>query len=170
VKKALREYDVEFGGLERGEHGFSFEINKEFFQLFEYSEITEGNIKVTLKLLKEEILMVLEFNLQGQVNIICDRCADYYLQDIKKSYRLIVKTKEKNNNDNDNEDVVYVLSSDYKINVASYIYEYIYLALPMRKVHPKEEDCNQEVVRKISEQEKQKDIDPRWDALKKLKN
>ncbi len=170
VKKALREYDVEFGGIEMGEHCFDFEANKEFFTLFEYSEITEGNIKVKLKLLKDEGLMVMDFDLQGEVNIICDRCADYYIQGINKDYRLIVKTTEKNNEDKDNDDVVYISPKDYQINVASYIYEYINLALPMRKVHPQEEDCNQEVIQKFLEQEEQEKIDPRWEALKKIKN
>jgi DUF177 domain-containing protein len=169
VKKALREYDVEFGGLGMGGHCFDFEVNKEFFTLFEYSEITEGNIKVSLKLLKNEGLMVMEFDLQGEVNIICDRCADFYSQDIHKSYRLIIKTTEKDNNDNDDDDVVYISPKDHQINVASYIYEYINLALPMRKVHPREEDCNQEVIQKFLEQKEQEKIDPRWEALKKIK-
>jgi hypothetical protein len=47
----LRNYDVSFSGLKTGKHKFRFEINKEFFQLFD-TEQEFTNPIITIILLK----------------------------------------------------------------------------------------------------------------------
>ena len=54
--------------------------------------------------------------------------------------------------------------------ISNFIYEYIMLLLPYKRVHPEGEDlCDQEVVDKLN-QHTQNESDPRWAALKELKN
>jgi uncharacterized protein len=71
-----------------------------------------------------------------------------------------------------------------KLNLAQYIYEFIGLSIPMKKLHPKfqdEEDEDDENETKLvyrsedgkkdnKENEEGDGIDPRWNALKDLKN
>jgi uncharacterized metal-binding protein YceD (DUF177 family) len=57
--------------------------------------------------------------------------------------------------------------------MSQYIYEYIHLLLPMRKVHGTDEDgnslCNPDVISRITEEEHEPG-DPRWEVLRKLKD
>ena len=66
--------------------------------------------------------------------------------------------------------------SEYQINIAQYVYEMLVLSVPLKKVHPGVLDgtLKSEVLDKLEElqpkdtKENKEDIDPRWDALKKL--
>ncbi len=165
--KELRKYDIAFSGLELGKHFFEFEIDKEFFQLFDYSEISDGEIQLKVELNKEETLMVLLFDFSGYLELMCDRCGDTYQQKIIGSKQLILSNSSEEA-EKDNDEIVYLSASENNYNIAHLVYEEIILALPMRKVHIEEKDCNQEAI-KLLEEKEQNIIDPRWEALKKLK-
>ena len=45
----------------------------------------------------------------------------------------------------------------------------IVLAIPNKRVHESEEDCNQDVLDELDDYESEEETDPRWDALKNLK-
>ena len=70
------------------------------------------------------------------------------------------------------EDVLMVPQTDYQIDLAPLIYEYINLLLPIRHAHPMSENgeyaCDPEVTRFITETPEHEDNDPRWDALRGL--
>ena len=60
-------------------------------------------------------------------------------------------------------------------DVKHYIYESIFISLPLKLVHPTVKGvsgCNPETIKKLEElkqnKENDKESDPRWDALKKL--
>ena len=59
-----------------------------------------------------------------------------------------------------------------EINLAQIIYEYIFISIPMKKVHPNylTENENEfgEIIYKSENDSSDDAIDPRWDALKKL--
>jgi uncharacterized metal-binding protein YceD (DUF177 family) len=72
-------------------------------------------------------------------------------------------------------DEITIISQDLQqLDVGQFIYEYIVLEVPMKKIHPRyqsdnEEDENEEG-KLIYQSEKSEDvIDPRWEVLKKLK-
>jgi uncharacterized metal-binding protein YceD (DUF177 family) len=79
----------------------------------------------------------------------------------------------------DNEDLLILSHGDYEFNIAQYVYEMLVLSIPHKRVHPGVEDgtLESDVLDKLEElsvstpEEKSNsnDIDPRWDALKKLK-
>ena len=60
--------------------------------------------------------------------------------------------------------------------VTHYIYEAITLSLPLKMVHPDDEEgystCNEEAIKALENlaPAENKDIDPRWDKLKSFKN
>ena len=64
-----------------------------------------------------------------------------------------------------------------KINIGEFIYEFITLAVPLKKLHPRfedelEEDDEPEMIYTSQDEEETDDsqeTDPRWEALKKLK-
>jgi uncharacterized protein len=166
----LKEYNIQFVGLEPGNHQFEFEVNDSFFEHFEFSLIQHGHIQVTVRLEKMERMMIFDISIEGKVLVTCDRCTnefDFPLSDFQK---LIVKLGAEYMEESD--DVVVIPETDYQFDLSSYIYEFIHLALPARILHPEDEDgntaCDPDMLRILERLTPSASIDPRWEALKKL--
>jgi uncharacterized metal-binding protein YceD (DUF177 family) len=83
---------------------------------------------------------------------------------------------------NDNEELLILPHGEFQIDIAQYIYEMIVLSVPLRRIHPgiKDGSLNTEALAKLKEltveklkkdnkkEEKEENIDPRWDKLKQL--
>jgi len=167
----LKQFVIQFGGLKPGVHQFSFLIDDLFFEHFEYSEIKKGEVSVLIDLEKEEKMLVLHFAIDGKVEFPCDRCYLPFWLDIKGEENLIVKFGKDYHEEN--EDIQVIPEGEHHIDVSPFIYEYIHLLMPFRKVHPEDEDgnslCDPEVIKRIDEREALSEPDPRWEILKKLK-
>lgn len=170
------EFVIPFVGLNPGEHHYEFTIGDAFFDELEYSEIKKGNVTVKMLLNKQSTMMILDFDLKGVVEVPCDRCADDFRQPVEAHPQLIVKLGAEEFNDED--EIITLPSSEYEFDVSHYIYEYIVLSLPARRLHADDAEgvsgCDPEVLKKLEEvntheEPKEEEIDPRWDALKKLK-
>lgn len=170
-----KDYVIPFTGLKLGKHVFEFDVSDEFFEEFEYSIIQSGNVHVVLTLEKKETMMIGEYELSGKVNTTCDRCNDPVEVNIKGSYRLIYKFDTVPSND----ETLIVLSPEaYELDIKESILEFITVSLPSRCVH-KEGECNEEMLSLLNEysagqdweadEDDEDDVDPRWEALKKLK-
>ena len=46
--KPLKEFTIQFVGLKIGEHHFEYEIDKTFFEHFEYDEFNDATLNVKL--------------------------------------------------------------------------------------------------------------------------
>jgi uncharacterized metal-binding protein YceD (DUF177 family) len=167
----LKQFVIQFRGLKNESHHFDFVIDKKFFDAIEYAELEQGTVNVSVDLIKEERMMIFEFGISGEVEVECDRCLDPFFQPINGTERLIVKFGEEYEEQSD--DVIIIPESDYKFDLTTYIYEYIRLMLPMQCIHPDDDEgystCNQEMLDRLSVENEEPTIDPRWDALKKLK-
>lgn len=179
LKHRLEAFDIPFVGLRLGKHIFSFEIDKEFFELFDTSLIKSGDIYVHLTFDKrKEHFFVLELYIDGTVGTDCDRCMEPMNIQINCQNRLIVKfrgtatTKEE-----DDPDVLVLDDNEVKLNLAKPIFDFIHLAMPLKKTCSMDalgsKECNPAVLKHLKELKKDKKdergIDPRWEALKKLK-
>lgn len=169
-----KEFIIPFSGLKQGKHEFEYTIENKFFESFEYDEFNGANIKLDVTLNKMSTMMELEMKARGTVNVNCDLTSEPYDQKIKADLELVVKFGDEYNNDND--EILIIPHSEYQINIAQYVYEMLVLAVPLKKVHPGVLDgsLKSEVLDKLEElqpkdtKENKEDIDPRWDALKKL--
>lgn len=174
--KPLKEFNIQFIGLKLGEHHFEYDIDKKFFEEFEYDEFNDVNLKINLGLNKKTTLLELHFEVSGTVNVNCDLTNEPYNQEISNEFDLVVKFGNEYNNDN--EDILIIPHGEYEINVAQYIYELIVLSVPTKLVHPgvKDGTLDSEILKKLEELspkglDKKKDneeTDPRWNTLKKL--
>lgn len=167
----LKDFIIPFRGLSIGIHDFNWEIDNKFFEIVENSEIGDSNIKVELKLEKQERMLVLNFFIEGNVVVQCDRCLDELSQQIDLKEALYIKFGSEKKEES--EDVLIIPESDYQVDVSWFINEYITLSLPLKRVHPVDNNgnslCNKKVLRKIDELKVKKEIDPRWEKLKNLK-
>ncbi len=175
--QARKEYIIQFVGLSVGEHLYEFNISDSFFEDLEYSEIKQGNIAVKLKLIKQSTMMVLNFEISGTVRMNCDRCAAEFDLPIDGNNKLIVKVGG-NDSTGEDDDIITIAANEHELDLSQYMYEYIALSLPSKRVHPYnakgKSTCDKEMLNKlnqfITEEEKDEDEnDPRWNDLKNIK-
>ncbi|TBN16624.1 YceD family protein [Hyunsoonleella pacifica] len=173
--KPMKEYIIPFIGLKVGNHNFEYKIDQTFFDYFEYEDFNDVKVKVDVSLNKKATLLELHFKISGYVNINCDLTNEPYDQNIENSFDLVVKFGQEYNDENI--DILILPHGEYEINIQQYIYELVVLAVPAKRIHPGVEDgtLSSEILDKLEElspkekkEKEDKDIDPRWNTLKKL--
>nr|WP_321234054.1 DUF177 domain-containing protein [uncultured Psychroserpens sp.] len=175
--KPLKEYTIPFIGLKVEKHHFDYQIDKAFFEHFEYDDFNDVNVKTELILEKKTTLLELHFEISGVVNVNCDLTNEPYDQSVEGDFKLVVKFGDDYNDEF--EDILIIPHGEYEINVAQYIYELIILSMPVKRIHPGVEDgtLDSEILKKLEElspkgleekEETSEEIDPRWNTLKKL--
>lgn len=173
MMKEMNKFIIPFIGLKDGKHQFEYQIDKKFFEAFQYDEFEDVNIKVDLSFDKMTTMLVLEFQFSGYITLACDISNELFNQPINDEFKLIVKFGDKFNDDHD--EILVIPHSEFQLNITQYIYESIILAIPIKRIHPNVLDgsLKSEVIEKLKELEvtaiKIENIDPRWDKLKSLK-
>ena len=84
-------YTILLSWLNEGHHAIDFEIDKEFFELFEESEVKEGSLIANIEMDKRSTHLDLIIRVSGSVRISCDRCLEIFSQPIESENRLLVK-------------------------------------------------------------------------------
>ncbi|WP_269685937.1 YceD family protein [Flavobacterium lacustre] len=172
-----KEYLIPFVGLKLGKHHFEYQVSNAFFEIFDYHEFQNSDIKVNVVLEKKSTMLELSFKHKGTVNVPCDLTSEDFDLPIKSKMKLIVRFGETYNNDN--EELLILPHGEFEVDIAQYIYEMIVLSVPLRRVHPgiKDGSLKTEALAKLNELtikeqkkeiKKEENIDPRWDKLKQL--
>ena len=175
--KKLNEYLIPFVGLKLGKHQFEYQINKTFFDHFEYDDFETATIQVDVVLEKKSLMLELHFKHKGTVYVPCDVTGEMFDLPIEGAVKLIVQFGEEYNDEN--EEILILPHGEHQLDVSQYIYEMIALSVPLKRVHPgieegtlKSETLDKlnelRVTEVVEEVEEEKEIDPRWDKLKQL--
>lgn len=176
----LRNYDIAFSGLKDGKHEFQFEINKEFFQLFDTEqEFTSPVIHAEVLMDKHSTFLEFNIHISGSVQLICDISNDDFSHPIENEIKVLVKFGTEY--DDSDVDVITISDNAHAFNVAQLIYEDVMLSIPMKKVSPDLSEEDLQILEKFSpkdesfleskgEKEEETEVDPRWEALKRLKD
>jgi len=171
--KDLMKYVIQFAGLKEGRHEFEFDVDDSFFEQFESSEIKKGKLAVRVILDKNRQVLEMGFFIQGTVQSICDRCLDELDLPLQYQGKLFFKFGEESYELTD--EIIILSSSEYKINISQYIYEFIHLALPYRKIHPDingASGCNSGMIQKLeslmNHETREKNYNYSWDKLKEI--
>lgn len=164
------QYIIQFGGLSVGEHQFEFDITDKFFEQYTESEITKANIHVNATLIKQNSLLQLLFDFEGTVGLSCDRCLIDYDQPISGNEKLVIKH---GNPDESNDEILVLREGLDEVDFSQYLYEYIALAIPNRRVPCEDVDedikCDEETLAKFNETKIDNEPNPEWDQLKNIK-
>ncbi|MBX3162925.1 MAG: DUF177 domain-containing protein [Bacteroidetes bacterium] len=173
-----RQYIIRFGSLPVGLHEFEFEVNNKFFQTIENSEIEQADIQVKALLTKQNHLLQLHFTIAGTVGLECDRCIKYFDFPIETEENLVIKH---GNPEESTDEILVIHEGQDEMDITHYLYEYITLAIPARRV-PCELDedqfeCDDEMLEKLENLEAQSDLqeedetpkNPMWEQLNKIK-
>tara|TARA_R110002050_G_scaffold244268_1_gene380904 strand:+ start:62023 stop:62544 length:522 start_codon:yes stop_codon:yes gene_type:complete len=170
LEEYLKQFVVQFSGLKLGVHKYEFEVVDLFFEQFNIEDVTGGQFHIDLSLEKRDNMMELIFKFNGSLSTSCDRCLDPLQIHLEGERELLVKFGETTSTEND--ELLVLGYEAYQLDVAPYIYEFIALNFPLRKVH-NEDECNQEVINRlypdVEEQQEDNETSNMWDKLKELK-
>jgi len=170
----LERYKIDLKGLTDEVTALEWDLDKEFFDALDQTEVEDGALHVSLSIRKASGFFELLFHTVGTVHIPCDRCLDLMDQPIAADNRLVVKLGSEYSED---DDTVTVDENEGVLDTSWFIFEFIALAIPIQHVHETGK-CNPAMTQALEELsadrsgdvESTKAIDPRWEALLKLKN
>ncbi len=172
--KDLKAYKIKFFGLSLGEHSFDYQMNNEFFELFDYRDFEQADLKAAVLLRKKPNGLELEIKIEGTVTVPCDLTTELYKQPVDGGSVIVVKFGDEY--DDSNEDVLILPHGEHEFNIAQLLYETAVLSVPLKRVSPDAEKskAGKEIREKLeslsTKAEDEKTSDPRWDKLKNLLN
>ncbi len=182
--KEIKKYDVNLVKLGNKSHDYEFVLDSRFFEMFDQDLVLGGQLLATVQLDKSELLLQFTFHIEGTVQVTCDRSLEEFEQPLLIDQVLLVRFGPEEVELDVN--VLQIAPETQYLNLAQHIYDFIGLALPMKKLHPrfKEEDQSQDeedestglLIYSTGSAEEDKEseendgpLDPRFEALKKLK-
>lgn len=178
VSKVVSKYDIHIQGLENKRYTYEFEGGNEFFEFFEQDIITSGLFKAEVILDKNSALLQLFFDIEGTIGLVCDRSLEPFDEPIHVKERYIYKFGDRHEEITD--EIEMIPQNTATINLAQHIYDFIAVSLPMKKLHPRfrneeEQEEDDKFIYStdedtVEEEKENEVIDPRWAALLSLKN
>jgi len=175
----MRAYTVNIVGLTNAVHHFEFEVGNDFFSHYRTELVSEGTLKAEVTLDKRETFIDAVISLNGSVKLICDRSLDPFDHPIKTEKKLVFKYGDKAEELSD--EIVMIHRDTDSLDLGQYIFEFIALGVPMKKLHPRfqdeeaeDDDSEGKIIYSSKpssgeDREEGGNIDPRWEILKKLK-
>ena len=183
----MASYKLPLESLSLGIQEFSYHLDAHFFNDIEATEIREASVEVTVTAHRSsDELFQLHFAIKGHVVIPCDRCLDDLKWPVDISYRLSVQEGDAFDDSLDN--VLVIPSSWRELDLAPLMRDTVLVDIPIKHVHP-DGECNDEMVNRLvehraslSDDEVMRSVeetqegnftlgdDPRWEALRKLKD
>jgi len=173
----LKDYNIAFKGLKDGKHQFHYKVGQAFFEAIEDSAIKNGDFEVDVIMNKKSQMLQFDFIIDGNVQTICDNCLGDLSIPVNYEGKMYVKFGIMY--DEPSEEIIILPHEENEFNVAQLIYEFIVVSKPLRSVHEDYENCDPEMTAKLEEfsaenhdenDNTEEAIDPRWAALKKLKD
>ncbi|MBW8050850.1 MAG: DUF177 domain-containing protein [Cytophagales bacterium] len=167
--KTIEEYNINVLQHSNQQHHYYYDIDNSFFENFEQDLLEKGGLSVDVSLTKTETLIELNFSIKGTVELYCDRSLELFDHSISINKNLILKYDEKNEELTD--EIITIRRDTERINIAQYIYDFIMIAIPMKKIHPKfldeYKDTRNDTLL-IYSSNNESENDSRWDVLQKL--
>ncbi|MDR1632096.1 MAG: DUF177 domain-containing protein [Dysgonamonadaceae bacterium] len=184
-------YKVDLKGMQEDVQNYEYSLDNQFFINVSGEDVQKGRINVKLTVTKRKGFFDFAFVLSGVAVIPCDRCLEDMDLLIETTAHLVVKFGKDYAEESD--EIVVIPESEGVINLAWFLYEFVALAIPIKHIHAPGK-CNKQMTSKLkkhltkSEEDDDmfdadiddiiitddgnsddRDIDPRWDALKGFK-
>ena len=170
----LETLKIDLKGLNEGANHLEFDLGDTYFKAIDTPEVSQGKVRVLLDITRTgNDFFTLDFHETGVVMVPCDICLDPMEQSIETTQRLKVTLGTENSEE---DDLVMVAEDEGILDITWYLYEFIALAIPIKHVHAPGK-CNPAMIRTLEEysatrsgqEGNETPMDPRWEALLKLK-
>lgn len=143
----LQPFVIPLNGLTQGGTRFDWDADVEFFGNFDNSEILDAGISVEAYVEKASRYIGVDCRISGEVTVQCDRCLEDLRLPVDTGFKLSVKFgDEAGSADAGDREIVMVPEGESELDLSQFIYDYICISLPMRRVHA-EGQCNPDAVR-----------------------
>ncbi len=184
MDKNLSPFKLNIFGLSNKVHEFEWEIGDSFFEAFEDSLVEKGSFNVSLTLERSETMMVLEIDMKGVANLICDRSLEEFDLPIHILERVIYKYGDKFE---ELDDTLFTIPYEAdSLDLSRLFYDLIAVQVPIKRLHPRFVDENDDLddddvlvytsSDELAEEEPEEEqgqednVDPRWSKLIDLNN
>ena len=173
----LKAFNINIIGLSNKVHHFDYQFGDEFFVHYGTGLIEKGRFEAAVELDKHETFIQASFIIKGSAKLICDRSLDPFDYPIEFEKNIMFKYGDSNQELSD--EIVMIHRDSDSLELGQYIYEFIGLEIPIKKLHPRYLDelegdnTEGKLIYSSGEtshdRDSDDDIDPRWEKLKKLK-
>ena len=191
----IGEYSIPLRQLPNGKHSFFFECHDDLFNRFEESLVPGGKLQVKVDVKKSDEMMTLDCDIKGTLRVQCDICLGLFDYEIDECGDLV--TLRMGDHFEEIDDNLYeVDSAEESFDLSQLIYEMVVVMLPLQCEHPLDENgnstCDPEMLKELDKylvtsedevKERMREaqaalsngddedaIDPRWAALRALKD
>lgn len=166
-----KKYFIELRSREDFPFCIHYKIGDDFFKDEEKIDIEGGDLSVDVNVSNLGESYLIEIDIDGIVKVPCDRCLG--LIDIDAKNHLELRVRDNDGIESDDEDLILLPQSETGVDLEWTIFEMALLSLPLRRVH-KDGECDENMLKILNGyqqvgDEKEETTDPRWDALKALK-
>ena len=164
-----------------GIHTVECHVDETFFNTEEQTEVRRADVDVTLTVnRKSENAYHLEIDCRGTLTTACDRCLDDL--DLPVDVDSQLNVEQLGTEFDDSNDGLLIVPEDWReLDAAPLVRDTVLLAMPMTHSHEDPEDCNPDMLDVLDShiveavpddadnESETTGTDPRWEALKKLK-
>lgn len=171
----MKPLSINIVGLDLKAHHFSFSLGDAFLQQYGQGYLPGGNFSVEVVLDKHETFIEADIKIIGSVKLTCDRSLEVFDFPVKQEKRILFKYGEEETELTD--EIILISRDRSKLELGQLVYEFIGLSIPIKKLHPKfqdEDDDDTEEGKLVytsstDEINDDEEVDPIWEKLKKLK-
>jgi len=137
-------------GLAAAQTTFEWSAGGEFFESFGNPDVLGAELHVSVRAQKSGSFTGIECRAFGTVTVPCDRCFDPLDLAFDCSFALSVKFgPEFGRTDAEDREIVMLPYGEADLDLAQFVYDYVWTSLPMQRVHP-EGECNEEAMKYLS--------------------
>jgi len=152
---------------------FEWTLSDDYFQTLDEAEVKRGTLRAHAALEKtSERAAALRLTLSGVLTMPCDRCLDDMQVPVESESMLMAELGPEPADDDER---IVIDERDGLLDLSWIIYEQAMLALPLQRAHA-DGECNEQMLKAIAEHsakagsaEEAPETDPRWEALRRLK-
>ena len=140
------QYNVQLAALPEGKFEQDFVCDTDFFRQMESIDVLGGNVDVHLEITHKNEVYDFAFEIDGDIEIACDRCLEPMTHIVEADYHIVVKYGMEY--DDSSDEVLILPQEQMSLDISQMILDTILLTIPIRHIH-QEGECNAEMAERF---------------------
>ncbi len=174
--KATSLYKIHLTTLKEPSETFEFKLDKAFFEQYSDDSIENVACVADVHCEKTDRMLICNFAIRGTLMLLCDRSLKPFEHKVDVKSTIYFKFGEEY--EEQAEDLIVIPADTVEIDLSQPIFDILYLSIPSRRLHPDHRDelseksyffTTEKQEATTSKAENSDNVDPRWEALQKLK-
>lgn len=129
----------------------NYTLGKDFFLGFPNDYFSNGNFEIMVKIKRKDKDITIELIGKGTIEVSCDRCLFKFPIEINIDETFFVKQTDEEVTDSG---IIVIKENKNIFNIADIIYQTIVFSIPLRNIHPLDENgkstCNEEMINQLN--------------------